>query len=78
MSVDRNKLLELNRAQIVSEEDAYTVHRYRQFVTHLPSNIQSVLDVGCNTGRGGRVIKDKAHPVVPGSSTYRGGGRNLK
>ncbi len=58
MSVDRNKLLELNRAQIVSEEDAYTVHRYRQFVTHLPSNIQSVLDVGCNTGRGGRVIKD--------------------
>lgn len=58
MGVDRDKLIELNRAQTVSREDTFTVHRYRQFVTHLPSNVQSVLDVGCSTGRGGRVIKD--------------------
>ena len=32
-----------------------------------------ILDV-----RASRDLKNKAHPVVPGSSTYRGGERNLK
>jgi hypothetical protein len=47
----------------------------------------SILPVGVWSFIGASVIfmgasffieHDKAHPVVPGSSTYRGGGRNLK
>jgi ubiquinone/menaquinone biosynthesis C-methylase UbiE len=57
LNVERTKLVEFNRAQVVSEGDTFTSERYRQFVAHLPSNTRNILDVGCNTGRGGKVIK---------------------
>ena len=50
-------IVELNRGQKVSEIDPFTEGRYEQFVRHLPSDAHDVLDVGCNTGRGGVVMK---------------------
>jgi ubiquinone/menaquinone biosynthesis C-methylase UbiE len=49
---------ELNEAQEFSETDPFTLDRYRQFFTHLPVSTNSVLDIGCNTGRGGKILKE--------------------
>jgi 2-polyprenyl-3-methyl-5-hydroxy-6-metoxy-1,4-benzoquinol methylase len=50
-------LLAVNRAQSSSEVDDFTEERYAQFVRHLPPNAKAILDVGCNTGRGGAVLR---------------------
>lgn len=50
-------LLESNRKQIGSETDSFTLERYRQMWAHLPHSARDVLDAGCNTGRGGAVMK---------------------
>lgn len=50
----------LNELQEVSEHDPFTLDRYRQFFRHFPANAETILDVGCNTGRGGRVLKELA------------------
>lgn len=50
-------LLTLNQQQIESETDSFTGERYLQFLKWLPSTAANVLDVGCNTGRGGSVLK---------------------
>lgn len=47
-----------NREQQISEEDPFTVERYEQFYQFFPQNISTVLDVGCNTGRGGKRLKE--------------------
>ena len=52
-----SEIIELNRKQEVSEIDPFTERRYKQFVRHLPPHAHDVLDVGCNTGRGGVVMK---------------------
>lgn len=49
---------ELNQAQEVSENDPFTVDRYKQFFRYFPKQAKSILDVGCNTGRGGKVLKE--------------------
>jgi len=55
---DRTRhLVERNRGQAHSETDAFTEDRYRQFGRHLPGDEIVVVDVGCNTGRGGRILK---------------------
>lgn len=48
----------LNLLQPESEHDPFTEDRYRQFHKFLPQGARSVLDIGCNTGRGGRVLKE--------------------
>jgi ubiquinone/menaquinone biosynthesis C-methylase UbiE len=48
---------ELNEAQIFSEIDPFTIERYQQFFQHLPDRAKTILDIGCNTGRGGGVLK---------------------
>lgn len=48
---------ELNLTQTGSEHDPFTEDRYRQFYRLFPENALRVLDVGCNTGRGGSVLK---------------------
>jgi len=50
-------LVAVNRGQSLSEVDDFTEERYAQFVRHLPPKAKAVLDVGCNTGRGGAVLK---------------------
>jgi SAM-dependent methyltransferase len=52
-----DKIIELNRQQVASEVDSFTEHRYQQFVRHFSPRTREVLDVGCNTGRGGIVMK---------------------
>lgn len=47
----------LNEAQDFSETDPFTSERYRQFFRYFPTHVKTVLDVGCNTGRGGLVLK---------------------
>lgn len=48
----------LNEAQTVSETDPFTDERYVQFHRHLDPSALRILDVGCNTGRGGKVLKE--------------------
>mgnify|MGYP001474764718 CR=1 FL=1 len=51
------RLIELNRNQNVSEVDTYTTKRYTQFYKYIKNNHNKILDFGCNTGRGGKVLK---------------------
>ena len=51
-----------NEQQEGSETDPFTESRYTQFARWLPGAAASplkVLDVGCNTGRGGAVLKQR-------------------
>jgi len=48
----------VNLLQPESEHDPFTEERYRQFFKYFPQDTQSVLDIGCNTGRGGKVLKE--------------------
>jgi SAM-dependent methyltransferase len=61
--IPRQDIIEANRSQTVSLTDSFTVSRYDQFYDHFPNGASTVLDVGCNTGRGGEVIK-KHNPSV--------------
>src|SRR5688572_27021796 len=57
----------LNLKQTYSEKDKFTLERYAQFCKHYTqSNNPSILDIGCNTGRGGNILKDK----FPNSKLY--------
>jgi len=46
-----------NTDQSISESDPFTLERYEQFSLSLPSGPIQVLDIGCNTGRGGARLK---------------------
>ena len=50
------KYVAQNLEQIVSETDPFTEERYRQFHSFLQRDARSILDVGANTGRGGREL----------------------
>ena len=61
----RYELEQINRAQTASEVDRFTEGRYRQFARHLGSSFTGqVLDVGCNTGRGGQAFLAAASKVT--------------
>lgn len=47
----------LNLLQPESEKDPFTEDRYRQFYRFFSKTASKILDIGCNTGRGGRVLK---------------------
>lgn len=49
---------QVNKLQTNSEVNPLTPARYRQFIRHFPAKVESVLDVGCNNGRGGVVVKE--------------------
>jgi 2-polyprenyl-3-methyl-5-hydroxy-6-metoxy-1,4-benzoquinol methylase len=58
------ELERINRAQVASEVDRFTEGRYRQFARHLGRGFTGqALDVGCNTGRGGRALLTAAPHV---------------
>jgi ubiquinone/menaquinone biosynthesis C-methylase UbiE len=48
----------VNLEQHVSESDPFTLERYTQFHHFMAKQVRTVLDVGCNTGRGGQKLKD--------------------
>ncbi len=52
------RIVALNREQRASESDPFTVGRYEQFVSYFSTSTLDVLDVGCNTGRGGTIMKN--------------------
>ena len=49
---------DLNKQQKESEIDTFTLERYRQFARHITRRNIKILDVGCNTGRGGKILKE--------------------
>ncbi|QJD79856.1 class I SAM-dependent methyltransferase [Spirosoma rhododendri] len=51
--------LSFNQQQIWSETDSFAVERYAQFMRHFAPDAIHVLDVGCNTGRGGQLLKQQ-------------------
>jgi len=58
--IKKNKmeLYQENLQQTWSEKDSFTNERYEQFCQYLKDGY-SVLDIGCNTGRGGFTLKEK-------------------
>lgn len=57
--VNRHEKYEVqNIQQAVSEHDPFTLERYEQFFNLFPKEAIKVLDVGCNTGRGGLRLKE--------------------
>lgn len=56
-TMNREKLIEINKSEIFSEIDTFTMERYKQFSKYI-FNKQTVLDVGCNTGRGGKILRE--------------------
>lgn len=53
-----SKELIFNENQFWSETDSFTTDRYLQFSEYFNGR-DWVLDIGCNTGRGGEIIKNK-------------------
>ena len=59
MNLVNEENLQSNERQVWSETDNFALERYAQFMNFLPPKAISILDVGCNTGRGGALIKQK-------------------
>jgi len=59
LAVDQleNDYERLNQEQKGSEKDPFTEERYQQFFRCFPDKARRILDVGCNTGRGGAVLR---------------------
>jgi 2-polyprenyl-3-methyl-5-hydroxy-6-metoxy-1,4-benzoquinol methylase len=49
-------LYDENKSQTISETDTFTKERYQQFLQYFTPHL-TVLDIGCNNGRGGTEIK---------------------
>jgi hypothetical protein len=58
-----SEIVELNRRLEVSETDPFTERGCEQFVRHPPPDAHNVRDVGCNTSRGGVVMKRFGGPA---------------
>jgi SAM-dependent methyltransferase len=59
MAQHQQDIIAANRSQSVSLTDSFTPDRYAQFHLHFPREASTVLDVGCNTGRGGKTLKTR-------------------
>lgn len=50
-------MIDANARQVWSEHDPYTIERYTEFCRYLADG-QAILDIGCNTGRGGEYLRE--------------------
>jgi 2-polyprenyl-3-methyl-5-hydroxy-6-metoxy-1,4-benzoquinol methylase len=57
-TIDSDFIYKNNLEQKWSESDPFTLNRYAQFSGFI-KNTDNVLDIGCNTGRGGAVMKNR-------------------
>ena len=49
--------IKANQEQLCSEADPFTRDRYKQFVSKI-KNPKAKLEIGCNTGRGWKILRD--------------------
>lgn len=54
---------QINAAQKVSEQDSFTAERYDQFIKYFRSQDTNIIDIGCNTGIGGEIIRKKNEQI---------------
>jgi predicted TPR repeat methyltransferase len=52
------EIMEANIQQVGSEVDNFTIERYNLFVKHITKRAPAILDFGCNTGRGGAILRN--------------------
>ena len=64
MSKQTKNYVEINTLSESSEKDPFTIERYEQFHHHFTNSIVEILDVGCNTGRGGERLKNLSSNLV--------------
>jgi 2-polyprenyl-3-methyl-5-hydroxy-6-metoxy-1,4-benzoquinol methylase len=55
--MNSSEIITLNKNQTGSETDTFTEERYLLFSRHLNRSCKKILDLGCNTGRGGVILK---------------------
>ncbi|HXB91675.1 MAG TPA: methyltransferase domain-containing protein [Puia sp.] len=55
--MELSQYVDLNKQQFVSEIDTFTEKRYAQFYKYFGKEDRRVLDIGCNTGRGGMILR---------------------
>lgn len=48
------------------KDDAYYLHHRHEMLSYIPSNVKTVLDVGCSSGAFGKLVKDKFGCIVWG------------
>ena len=59
MSFEDAELIDRNQRQLLHESDDFTRERYAQFAGHFPAHTKDLLDIGCSTGRGGKIVKSR-------------------
>jgi len=57
MTAEHGKYEAQNLKQVTSEHDPFTIERYEQFARYIPRGATTLVDVGCNSGRGGARLK---------------------
>jgi 2-polyprenyl-3-methyl-5-hydroxy-6-metoxy-1,4-benzoquinol methylase len=62
--MNNNELIIINKNQTISKTDTFTEERYRLFSCHIGQSVNKVLDFGCNTGRGGIILKQKNDNIL--------------
>lgn len=58
MSIELHSAYEVKNTTGEDEDDPFAEDRYRQLFRHLPRGTDTVLDVGCNDGRGGQILSE--------------------
>ncbi|WP_370443899.1 class I SAM-dependent methyltransferase [Terrimonas sp.] len=58
MSIITYNYSDINKQQASAVHDPYSIFRYKQFAKHIIGNNLTILDIGCASGKGGKVLKE--------------------